>query len=160
MNLKTLTIGAGIIFSGTLLFSCNDTTTQPEETVQTPADTQQPVTDTSSQCYAMNNGKDSAWMEITRNDTLVTGKLNFNHYEKDKNSGSIEGVIKGDTLFATYTFRSEGMTSKRQVAFLKKEDGWVEGYAKADPETGEPDFSNKPGITFQNTFVLKKTGCR
>jgi hypothetical protein len=78
-------------------------------------------------CYAFRTEKDSALLHIESADSLVTGKLSYFIYEKDRNIGTFAGAVHGDTLAVTYTFQSEGTESQRQVVFLKSGDGWVEG---------------------------------
>jgi hypothetical protein len=90
----------------------------------------------------------------------VSGDLLYHYFEKDRNSGTINGEVKGDTIFVTYTFISEGIESKREVVFLKKGDELIEGYAAINPATGEPDLSDHSAIKFDEKFVLKKSDCK
>jgi hypothetical protein len=84
----------------------------------------------------------------------------YHYFEKDRNTGTLKGQMNGDTLFATYTFMSEGKESVRNVAFLKTENEMKEGYGNLNPASGEPDFTDKSAIKFDNKFVLKKTNCQ
>lgn len=85
-------------------------------------------TDELPTCYTYVKNKNYVMMKITIINNIVTGDLVYEYYEKDKNSGKISGVMKGDTLFADYTFMSEGLSSVREVAFIKKRGDWIEGY--------------------------------
>ena len=39
--------------------------------------------------------------------------------EKDRNDGTLQGTINGDTLIADYTFSSEGMLSEAGCLFKR-----------------------------------------
>ncbi len=141
------------IIAGIISLSCNSNPTSKNEPTK-PA----PVTE-SATCYAMISDKDTVLLYITITNNIVTGDLMYSFFEKDKNVGTIQGEMKGDTLFAVYKFISEGKESTREVAFLKKGDVFTEGYGKMNPTTGEPDFTDKASIKFESNVILKKTDC-
>lgn len=66
-------------------------------------------------------GKDSIFLQLHIDNNIVNGDLEYKRFEKDRNKGTIKGMFRGDTLFADYTFMSEGVMSVREVMFLKKE---------------------------------------
>jgi hypothetical protein len=82
--------------------------------------------------------------------------LTYNIFEKDGNMGSLRGRVIGDTILAAYTFQSEGVTSVREVAFLKKDSILVEGFAPMD-EAGE-HFANRAELDFTG-IVLNAVNC-
>ena len=105
------------ILLGSVFVSCKkekkETTTLPEKAVVD--------TSSSQECYSAVIKKDTVYMTLNiKGDQQVSGKLSYVFYEKDKNFGTLVGEIKKDTLYADYTFMSEGVTSIRQVVFLKK----------------------------------------
>lgn len=111
-------------------------------------------------CYSYIYDKDSVLMQLKSEDgKRITGDLMFHFFEKDRNKGTIVGVMKGDTLFATYSFTSEGTQSYRAVVFLKKGETFTEGYGKLNDSTGEPDFSDRSALHFDSRMILKKTDC-
>jgi hypothetical protein len=68
--------------------------------------------------------------------------------------------MKGDTLFANYTFTSEGMLSYREVAFLKKENSFLLGSGEI-MNTGNRDvFRNREEIEFSDRVLLKNVACK
>lgn len=81
-------------------------------------------------CYAFMNNNDSILMHLQFNGKEVTGSLLYNFYEKDGNDGSLLGEVHGDTIFAMYSFESEGVTSSREVAYLKRGNDYVEASEK------------------------------
>lgn len=123
--------------------SCNNNT-QPARTDQTTIAT---VQQTLSGCYVYTSGKDSVLLHINQSGDHVSGKLVYNFYEKDRNSGTIDGSLQGDTLLATYSFMSEGMSSKRQVTFVKQGNALREGYLTGDEQQQQYDYSK--GIVLQ-----------
>ena len=71
-------------------------------------------------CYGSYADKDSVFLKIIYEGDRVNGDIVYRLFEKDKNVGNFEGTLHGDTVFAVYNFFSEGRTSTREVAFLKK----------------------------------------
>jgi hypothetical protein len=141
-----------------LLLSCNSNTTQSGTAQKN--EVIKPVTFTEpAACYAMITGKDKVLLHITITENKVTGDLMYSFFEKDKNTGTINGEMKGDTLFADYKFMSEGKESYRQVVFLKNGSEYREGYGKVNLTTGQPDFTDKAAIKFEGNVILKKTNC-
>ena len=58
-------------------------------------------------------------MSITLAGNTVNGDLMYNFFEKDRNTGKIQGTVTGDTINAKYEFQSEGMMSVREVSFIR-----------------------------------------
>ncbi|MCF3111469.1 hypothetical protein LL912_21970 [Niabella sp. CC-SYL272] len=110
-------------------------------------------------CYAGQSGRDSFFLKAEVFPNVVTGKLTYRFHEKDKNEGTIEGVLKGDTLIADYTFVSEGKTSMRQVAFLLKDSIAIEGHGAMEEKDGKLLFSNRDSIHFNEGIQLHKVPC-
>ena len=114
------------------------------------------------ECYEGILKNDTISMAITvADDQSVTGKLNYKFFEKDKNEGTLTGQMKGDTLFGDYTFMSEGMTSVREVVFLKKGKLFTEGYGDVvDDNKGKITFKDKKKLFFDSKVVLVETECK
>ncbi|AHF16973.1 hypothetical protein NIASO_20875 [Niabella soli DSM 19437] len=66
----------------------------------------------------------------------MTGTMRFNHFEKDKSTGTIHGGFSADTLKLFYNFQSEGVNSVRQIYLKQVGDQLITGtgdeYIKAD----------------------------
>lgn len=110
-------------------------------------------------CYTYRSGENSISLKADRNGDMISGKLQYNFFEKDANKGTIDGFIKEDTIFAVYYFMSEGIESKRDVLFLFTKDGLIEGFGPVNEATGLPDFSVTRSINFNHSMVLKSTDC-
>lgn len=71
-------------------------------------------------CYRFASVNDTVFLKVEKFPNVVTGVLNYSIKEKDRNTGDIDGVMKGDTLVAQYSFMSEGNLSTREVKFIIK----------------------------------------
>jgi len=132
--------------------SCNNTTSEKK------GETNDSNILAASSCYLYTSGKDSIFMKLNTVGNKVTGALVYNFYEKDKSKGALTGTLNGDTLFANYTFQSEGIESVREVAFIKKEKGYIEGYGDMDDKSGTK-FKNKNKIKFSVSSLLRQIEC-
>lgn len=143
-----------IVLSLVIFASCN-TEKKQESTTKTEVKTTKTET-----CYQHTKDSSTIKLNVTINDNMVTGNLSYDYYQKDKSRGTIKGELKSDTLFANYTFMSEGIESVREVVFIKTINGWVEGYGEVDDKDGKVIFKNRNKITFDNNVVLKETACK
>ncbi len=137
-----------------VLFSCKkETATAPKVVVPT-----EPVIE---ECYRGFLNKDTFLLSIHRQGNEVrNGKLEYRFFEKDKSAGTLVGQIKGDTLFAAYSFVSEGKPATREVAFLKKGDTYTEGFGDvADDNHGNITFKDTKKLGFDGKVVLTKSKC-
>lgn len=142
-----------------LCAGCNSGSTKSNENIV--SDSTQSISQMNLMlCYALQNEKDTVSLNLVLVGDHVAGKLMYHYFEKDKNIGTLAGEKIGDTVFAKYTFMSEGIESQRYVAFLIKGDQAIEGYAPINKKSGEPDFSDHSKIQFDNKFVLQKTDCK
>jgi len=109
-------------------------------------------------CYAAVSGNDTIRLQLITTDSLATGKLEYKLFEKDRNQGTIQGHFVGDTLFAAYTFQSEGVQSVREVAFLRQGNKLVEGFGEVAEKDGIMLFTNRGQLQFASV-VLEKGPC-
>ncbi len=146
-----------------LLFSCNNQKNPAQQPNQMENDSIAARVLTGSllgeYSYGYTNKKDSVLLHANIGDSALTGNLYYNLYEKDKNSGTITGKMKGDTLTADYTFMSEGNQSVREVAFLLTDSTAKEGYGEMMEKNNKMVFINLAKIKFDNSFVLSKKEC-
>lgn len=150
-----------LIFFGALI-SCNSGNKNADELMDTITNydtgTSGPA-ETTSECYENINGKDTVFLSLFSEAKVITGSLMYNYYEKDKNSGAIKGNMYGDTLIAEYVFNSEGNTSIREVAFLKQDSKFVEGYGDVEEKNDKLVFKNRNSLKFTGK-PLTKVDCR
>lgn len=111
------------------------------------------------ECYKSQVGNSMVELNVMMNDAQVTGMLNYLPEAKDKNTGSIQGKMNGDTLLANYTFMSEGVESVREVIFLKTGQNFTEGYGPVKDENGKMVFEDHSKIDFSKSTPLLKVEC-
>lgn len=134
---------------------------QGNNTQTTATNTKVAETDTNSkQCFQYINNKDTASLSLVTNNGTVNGVLSYNLFEKDKNNGTVAGIVKGDTIIADYTFQSEGTTSSRQVVWLKKNDQLIEGSGDVEEVKGKMKFKNTFSLRFDPSMVFKPITCK
>ena len=111
----------------------------------------------SASCYTYASPRDTVRLSITDLQGNTRGTLRYALGEKDRNTGTFEGEWSGDTLYANYTFQSEGVESVREVAFLRRGDHLIEGYGPANSEgTG---FAAGSKLRFPGQMELTRTDC-
>ena len=133
------------------------------KTVAVPADNSKDLSHVSVSlshivCYAT-TGKDTVLLKLNISDSSVKGSLIYHLYQKDKNTGTIEGKLYGDTLITNYQFFSEGIKSIRQVAFLIKSQFITEGYGDVEEKNGRIVFKDPKSLDFKNGLILKRVDC-
>ncbi|MDJ0365927.1 hypothetical protein QMK33_12255 [Hymenobacter sp. H14-R3] len=139
-----------------LLTACQQES--PQTTGQQPT-TALPPTPAGPQCYAYTTGKDTVRLTLQTTEPTATGQLTYNYFEKDRNEGTIQGTLRGDTLRADYTFQSEGTTSVRQVAFVRRGVGFVKGYGDVAERAGKTVFAKPQALRFDSKNVLSPIDC-
>jgi hypothetical protein len=110
-------------------------------------------------CYAYTENQDTIQLQITVLNDSVTGRLTYNLFEKDLNRGTLVGSMQGDTLFADYTFFSEGVESIREVAFVKNGEGFVEAFGAVEEQNNKIVFADHSALQLNDQIVLKPISC-
>lgn len=134
----------------------NSQKTQISQNGQATAENQQTE---KQDCYTYIKNKDTILLSTRESGSRINGNLEYNLYEKDRNSGRVAGEVHGDTLLLNYTFNSEGRQSVRQLAFLKQGNTLMEGYAPVEEIEDTVVFKNPKDLKFSKAMVLEKTGC-
>lgn len=159
MALKTIGLLWLFLFAG----ACNNNGKSSGElnrdTVATNSTVAPGADSLSSGCYSQIIKRDTSFLQLEAKDSLINGSLSYNLYEKDRNSGTVQGELAGDTIKAWYLFKSEGVVSVRQIMWkVNGDELW--------PATGEVTQRNdttvfaQPGkLKFDNTRPFKKTAC-
>jgi len=153
-----------LIVSILLLVACGNTPKDISTTGETThANTNDTIVTTTpivlAGCYQMTMKNDSAWLDLTVNDTIVTGKLKYNLYEKDSNTGTINGVVRDNMIYADYTFQSEGITSIREVIFKISGDTLIQAFGDLAEKNGKVVFTDKNNLQYINTSPFIKGNC-
>lgn len=132
---------------------------QPNEMEDTPATVENKIMVPATVCYSGIRRKDSFYLKVENFPHVVTGKLTYKFYEKDKATGDIDGKMSGDTLVAYYHFMSEGKQSVRQVLFLIKDSTATEGTGLMEEKNGKTVFKDLDTVNFENGVQLKRIAC-
>ena len=149
-------------------FSCNSDkkeTISDDSTAITSMDTDAtvvptvPVEQQITGCFSYTKNRDTATLKINAENEELTGNLAYRLYEKDSNTGTIAGEIKGDTIIAEYIFDSEGMRSVREIVFLRKDGKLYEGYGDVEEKSGKMVFKDRSKLKFGDAIVFSKTDC-
>ena len=149
-----MNVSRAILFAGSLslLAACHEQTNQASQQPSAPAPT-------GPQCYAYRTETDTVRLALQTTQPTVTGQLAYRYFEKDRNTGTISGTMHGDTLLADYTFQSEGTTSVRQVAFLRRDTGFIEGVGPVAERGGKTVFTSPRTLHFDAKYTLLPVAC-
>lgn len=149
-----------ILMFAVIIISCNNNngagTADDDSTSVVQSDTAQI---TLPSCYTLQTSNNLVLLKLETMHPTVSGQLTYEIMGKDKNDGTIEGTMSGDTLFANYNFMSEGIRSVREVAFLKKGDSLIEGFGNVKQQGDTMVFTNTDSLNFDGSMVLKETPC-
>jgi len=151
-----------LAFGFNILAACNNVKAPDGDQNATADSTTKDSTiaaDDKETCYTYINNKDSIVLHIQTEGNHVKGNMVYNLFEKDRNTGTIEGEIKSDTIFASYTFLSEGVNSIREVAFLKKGNTLSEGFGDIEQKDNKMIFRNRSALNFNQNIVLQQSPC-
>jgi hypothetical protein len=111
-------------------------------------------------CYEQVVLRDTAILYLNVIGSEVTGKLVYNRYEKDDNSGSLKGELKGGRIHADYVFQSEGQTSTRAVVFRIQDTLLLEGHGEEEEREGKVVFRKPDRLQYNSTHPFVKVPCR
>jgi len=107
-------------------------------------------------CYAFHEGGSSIELHLEVAGNAVSGNLVYSLEEKDKNTGTIQGTVKGNTVDAYYTFTSEGVNSVREVIFQWVDNSLVEGIGEHIERNDTSFYADKKKVTFTDSKVALK----
>lgn len=140
-----------------ILSACNNTTMPESSTTDTTAVNTKPLWQPG--CYLMVFKKDTARLNLHIADSIATGHLTYNWYEKDGNIGEIKGIIKDSILDADYTFQSEGMTSVREVRFKIQDSTLWQATGKVTVVNNKVIYTDKNKLQYDSLHPFVKVPC-
>lgn len=125
------------------VISCNNETEKTivdTDTIKVPPAS---ANDPAHFCYEFITNQDTVQLELVVGpDDMISGDLLYQLAGKDRNKGTLKGVIHEYTILADYTFMSEGKQSVREITFLKKDSALTEGYADMEEADGKMQFKS------------------
>jgi len=110
-------------------------------------------------CYLMNIGKDTAKLHLEVEGIHVSGTLSYKRFEKDSNSGTIDGIIEGEKIKLWYRFASEGKISVREVYFKIVGGKLAEGYGDIGLRNDTAIFKYPSTLNYEEKHPYLKTAC-
>lgn len=121
-----------------------------------------PAADTQGQkvLYSAIHETDSARLNIILTDKIFEGQFEISHNGVYKDSGDVNGVLKGDTLMGTFHYQSYGVEKwyRIPIALLKKDKQLIMGTGSMEIYMNMTFFSKKIPIDYQHPkFVFEKT---
>lgn len=136
-----------------LFSSCNNQKTSPSSI------TKSPIKPHPLNCFRYAHNRDTIILKTIAVNGFITGTLVYNFYQKDKNTGTIQGQMKGDLLIADYKFHAEGVLSVRQVVFKKEASTFIEGYGETTTINDKTIFKNIAKLNFSDPIILTEIDC-
>ncbi len=112
-----------------------------------------------SGCYQLIINEDTALMKMNVSGDRVSGDLNYNRKEKDRNTGTFSGTVLKDTLDVMYSFMSEGIVSHRQIRLLHINDNFAEGYGELFVSGDTAFFKHPYALQFETNHLFKNIKC-
>ena len=154
-----------VVISLGLLYSCNSSESESEKENEREREASEKKEATEKQkppvnCYLYATATDTVSLKLIHVGQSITGTLLYHLKEKDKNKGTIQGVMKDNLLIADYSFMSEGMQSVRQVVFKLEGNGFVEGYGDIDTQNNKVVFKHLNDLKFNSTIKLAEIDCQ
>ncbi|WP_143059159.1 hypothetical protein [Chitinophaga arvensicola] len=113
-----------------------------------------------SHCYEKVMGRDTIQLRLTMHDSVATGTLVYNFFEKDKNKGTFNGIISKGIVRGKYVFYSEGIESARPVIFKISDHEAFEALPDSIDHQGLPVFSTQNEALKFDTMPLVEGACQ
>lgn len=138
-----------LLLAGFGFFSCNKSQSQKDINEQALAE--KPV---SVQCYVAFYEKDTVNLKInTLKNGKITGDMDMKLENRPIKKGEISGKLRGDTLFADYSFiqgSNDKVKFKNPMAFLKSGNELILGNGKILTYLGTSYFAKGEPIDFES----------
>lgn len=146
-----LTLGAGI------LLSCHQQGQQQNSVVtdSLPVETEKKVN-----CYEKAVGRDTIQLTLSYQDSVATGRLVYNFFEKDKNAGEFRGIRHHEIVRGKYIFFSEGVESSRPVIFKVTKEQAFEAIPESFDQQGIPVFPAENSQLKFDSIPLEAGACK
>jgi hypothetical protein len=114
-----------------------------------------------SMCFLRTEGtknQDTTSTELVIKNGKVSGQMYWHPFEKDSRKGTLAGTLKGDTVYATWSFMQEGMQDTMALQFLIKGDKLMQKPLIANAKTGRQQTDASAGFTVLHhpSVTLKK----
>lgn len=106
-------------------------------------------------CFRYLAAGDTLVLRITAiTDSEISGTLERRNKGGAPQSGAVLGSMQGDTLFGNFSYLEKGERTVREVAFLRRGAGWVEGTGPTTGRDAVRSFSNRSQLDFSQLQYL------
>ncbi|WP_080053988.1 hypothetical protein [Spirosoma aerolatum] len=118
-----------LIALGASLTACQQQAKHTESASAEDSSTAKSATQPDTLCFQQIEGKDSTLLQVVRNGSAITGRLDVLPFEKDRASGTLKGTESGNQITADWQRSGEGMTQIYEVVFTLTGNSitWREG---------------------------------
>jgi len=146
-----LALGTGI------LLSCHQQGQQQSSVVtdSLPAETEKKVN-----CYEKAVGRDTIQLTLSYQDSIATGTLIYNFFEKDRNRGEFKGILHNGIIRGKYIFFSEGVESSRPAIFKVTKEQAFEALPDSIDSQGLPVFNLDNSQLKFDSIPLEAGACK
>ncbi|MGV3603049.1 MAG: hypothetical protein ACO1N1_17665 [Dyadobacter fermentans] len=110
-------------------------------------------------CYTSLIKKDTVLFNGLVYGDSIKGSLGYKLYEKQQQNGTLLGVMRGDTIWGTYTFMSADSEFVNEVSYLLNDSLMIEGLAERNLRGKVFVFDDKARVQY-NGMKLRRTDCR
>lgn len=103
---------------------------------------------------------DTALLKLDLSEKAFTGQMEINYNGLYKDSGDVNGIIKGDTLKGTYYYQRYGIEKwdRIPIALLKRDSKLIMGVGNMEIYFNMTFFKKKEPIDYQHVkFIFEKT---
>ena len=161
MRIKSLIVPAVIAIALAACTSPEDKQSMGDTVVNADALAKPTEVEATSMCFLRTEGKDNkdtTSVELVVKDDKVSGQMYWHPFEKDSRKGALNGTLKGDTVYAVWTFMQEGMQDTLALQFLIKGDNLMQKPLKLNTQTGRQQTDNASEFTllYHPSVNLKK----
>jgi len=109
--------------------------------------------------YRSINKDDTASLNVVLTDKEFYGQYEINYHSQYKDSGDVNGIVKGDTLKGTFHYQQYGNSKwyRIPISLLKKDDQLIMGTGEMVIYMNMTFFKKNIPIDYQNPkFIFKK----
>jgi hypothetical protein len=123
----------------------------------TQADT---VTSAREVCYWKIMQRDTFAVHLLVNGNSISGKMNFDNFEKDASSGPVHGSNVNGIYYLWYDFQSEGMKSVMEIHFKEEGNSLIRGVGPMEVKGDSSYFPDAKAVKFNDADAFKIVDCR
>jgi len=109
--------------------------------------------------YRSINKDDTAHFKIRLTEKVFYGQFEINYHGLYKDSGDVNGIVKGDTLKGTFHYQTYGIPKwyRIPIALLKKDNKLIMGVGAMEIKMNMTFFKKNVPIDYKHaTFVFEK----